>query len=103
MKLPTEIGHLFHNYEPGSIDPERHAGLVIHTVLAGGTWDQILWLFQTYGKHRVRQVFLEDCRGRRSLPNSTRRLWSLVFLGDPGACADDPHDPLDRWRWRGRP
>lgn len=99
MSLPGFLHPLFHNYEPEAIDPDRHAGLVIRTVLAAGTWEQVLWLFRRYGKERVREVFLKDCRGLRTLPEPTRRLWSLVFLGSTHACEGN-EDYHAHWQWR---
>lgn len=107
MTLPEMISPLFHNYDPETIDPERHAGLVIRTVLAAGTWEQVRWLFRHYGFDRVRTIVLADCRGLRTLPEPTQRLWSLVFAGNGGTGEGDgvgaaDEDPLARWRWRRR-
>ncbi len=100
--LPDELAGLFHNYEPASIDLDRHADLVIRTVLAGGTWEQVLWLFREYGWDPVRQVVLADHLGLRALPEPTRRLWLAVFSQAPDtqAADDGGHDPLERWRCR---
>lgn len=102
MKLPDSLAPLFHNYDPATLDPDRHAGLIIRTVLGGGSWDQVLWLFRHYGYERVQNVFLTDCRSLRTLPAPTRRLWGLVFLGDADACRDE-EDPASRWGPRRRP
>lgn len=100
--LPDELAPLFHNYQPSSIDLDRHAGLVIRTVLAEGTWEQVLWLFREYGWDRVRQVVLADHRGLRTLPEPTRRLWLAVFsdASEGEASDDESHDPVERWRCR---
>ena len=100
--MPDELAPLFHNYEPSSIDLDRHAGLVIRTVLAEGTWEQVLWLFREYGWDRVRQTVMADHRGLRTLPEPTRRLWLAVFSdpADTDAAGDDSQDPLERWRCR---
>lgn len=97
MILPEFLSGLFQNYVFESLDDQKHAALVIKTVLSRGTWGQVKWLFEHYGADRVREVFLEDCRGLRTLPESTRRLWALVW-GDPGAALDD--DEVEKWRPR---
>ncbi len=97
MKLPDCFASLFQNYDFDIIDDERHRSLVIKTVLAQGTWEQILWLFRHYGREKVREVFVEDYYGLQTLPESTRKLWELLFIDEP--LPDDPH-PLAKWRCR---
>ncbi|MGE5484731.1 MAG: DUF6922 domain-containing protein [Ignavibacteriales bacterium] len=82
MKLPDSFSRLFENYIFETIDDDKHATLVVKTVLARGDWDQIMWLFKRYGKERVGEVFLEDYYGLRTLPESTRRLWELLLVDE---------------------
>lgn len=105
--LPADLVPLFYRYDPATIDPERDAGLIIRTVLAEGTWDQILWLFRRYGHDRVREVVLADARGLRALPEPTLCLWLLVFGEDPDAYLSPPATGtsaarIARWRPRRR-
>ncbi|MEW6174024.1 MAG: hypothetical protein AB1510_13360 [Bacillota bacterium] len=96
MKLPVFLAGLFRNYAAETIDTEKHAGMIIKTVLAYGTWEQIMWLFEYYGVERVRAVFREDYYGLRTLPESARRLWGLVFLNEA-----PPAEPAAaKWRCR---
>lgn len=96
---------MFHSYEPSSIDLDRHAGLIIRTVLASGTWEQVLWLFREYGWERVKEVVLADHHGLRTLPEPTRRLWLAVFSepgqppdpGRPHPGDDEGQDRAERW------
>ncbi|MEW6523694.1 MAG: hypothetical protein AB1445_09035 [Bacillota bacterium] len=86
MRLPDSFRPLFHNYVFDTVDDEIHCPMVVKTTLAYGSWEQILWLFGRYGRKRVREVFLRDYHGPRTLPASTSALWSLVFLAeDPAA------------------
>jgi hypothetical protein len=80
MNLPGSFADLFKNYVFPTIDDQKHAALVIKTVLSRGSWEQIMWLFSRYGKQRIGEVFLEDYSGLRTLPESTRRLWELLFV-----------------------
>lgn len=107
MSLPPALRELFHNVNPDSVDPQRDAGLVIRTVLASGTWEQVLWVVRRYGVARVREVVRADVEGLRTLPEPTRALWTLILLkGQVPAGgsfnADFPEDRLDRWRIRRR-
>ena len=100
MNLPVSLERLFANYEPRSIDPDRHHDLVIRTVLSRGTWEEIRWLFQHYGKTVVGGVFRRDYYGLRTLPKPTLRLWETRFIEHTERESDDP---LEYWRCRRRP
>lgn len=98
MKLPSSFAPLFHNYVFDTIDADRHAGFVIKTVLARGTWEQIRWLFEYYGAEKVREVFLDDYYGLQTLPESTRRLWELLFVDESGRePRPEENNPAARW------
>ena len=99
MNLPAQMEHLFANYQAGAVDPDKHPGLVIRTVLARGTWDQVKWLFRYYGKDAVGEAFRKDYYGLRTLPKPTLRLWETLFIEH----VERTSDPLDRWRCRRRP
>jgi hypothetical protein len=95
MRLPESLSNLFANYVFSSLDSEQHASLVIKTVLAHGTWEQIMWLFDFYGRDRVAQIFRDDYFGMKTLPKPTRRLWELVFVDESHW---DRTSGLDEWR-----
>ncbi|WP_324668910.1 DUF6922 domain-containing protein [Geochorda subterranea] len=103
--LPGNLASLFHRQDPSTIDLDRHAGLVIRTVLAEGDWDQVRWLFREYGWERIRQVVVADHQGLRALPEPTRRLWLAVFAETPQAQAGEGEssDPIERWACRRLP
>ena len=96
MSLPSSFAGLFNSYVFESIDEERHASLIVKTVLSRGTWDQIVWLFGHYGPERIGEVFREDYFGLQTLPEPTRRLWELLFVEETqrekttGACEWHP-------------
>lgn len=107
MRLPAALAHLFRNYVFDTLDDQRHAGLVIRTVLAYGEWEEILWLFRHYGREKVKQVFLDDYYGLRSLPAATRSLWETLFVPDSltpakKAGGSAPSTRVERWRVRRR-
>lgn len=41
------------------------------------------WVFERLGVQKVGEVFLRDYYGLGMLPESTRRLWELVFVQEP--------------------
>ena len=97
MNLPESFAGLFKNYIFETLDDDRHAALVIKTVLSRGSWEQIMWLFKRYGREKVGEVFLDDYNGLRTLPESTRRLWELLFVDEA-----DRQGAADESRWRCR-
>ena len=97
MKLPFSFAPLFHNYIFETIDMEKHCKFIIKTVLARGTWEQIMWLFEFYGAKKVQEVFLEDYCTLQELPESTRKLWELVFVKEP---LQEENYPTAKWRIR---
>jgi len=95
MKLPHFFRTLFRNYVFDTIDTENHFKFIIKTTLARGSWEQILWLFEYYGKEKVSEVFLEDYYGLRSMPESTRKLWELIFVEKPAV--EKAATPVEKW------
>ncbi len=92
--LPRRVARLFHNYRAENMDLERHAELVILTVLRDGDWDDHRWLFGVYGRERVAKVVREDLDGLRTLSPSVANFWSIYFWGTPVA----PPSLAERWR-----
>ena len=80
MRLPEDFKPLFRNYEFDLLDTDKHASLIIKTVLTRGTWEQIEWLFKFYGFDRIKEVFLEDLHGLRELPLPVIFLWGTIFM-----------------------
>lgn len=105
MRLPDSLAHLFKNYVFDTLDDQRHAGLVIRTVLAYGQWEEILWLFRHYGREKVKEVFLNDYCGVRSLPEATLSLWETLFVPESlvpveGGRRDVLPPAAEKWRLR---
>lgn len=51
--LPADAAWLFPEYDFEGMDPERHQGVIIEHILERGTWEQVRWLFATYGEEGV--------------------------------------------------
>lgn len=92
--LPEHVAGLFHRYRWETLDVGRHSSVIIPTVLQWGAWDQIRWLFATYGWDEIRDWIAKDATILRSLPESVQVLWTTVLLGEP---IYYPVDPTERW------
>ncbi len=107
MKLPDSFADLFRNYSFDKIDTEKHAELVIKTVLTRGSWEQVLWIFDYYGKEKIKQVFLKDFYGLRELPEPVVNLWGLLFLDEEEYWQErkkrESENCAERWRQRRMP
>lgn len=83
MILPQAIQPLFHRYHADHLDTERHALIIIPTVLQWGNWDQIQWLFQTYGWDRIQDWMTHETLGQGLLSPAVEWFWTGVLLGEP--------------------
>ena len=80
-QLPADAVLLFpeHDFEPVSL--EEHRGVIIERVLERGTWEQVRWLFATYGETEVAEWVQEH--GFRLPSRRSFALWRLVLgVGD---------------------
>ncbi|MBM4467543.1 MAG: hypothetical protein FJ014_18650 [Chloroflexi bacterium] len=76
-RLPSDAAWLFPEYEFESMDPERHAGVIVERVLERGTWAQLHWLFADYGEARVAEWVRRY--GFRLLTKRSFALWRLAL------------------------
>lgn len=82
MTLPLRVRRLFYRYHTERLDTERHAALIIPTVLSDGTVDDWDWLFQVYGWEAIRAWMVEPLHAPM-LPPPMERFWTLILLGAP--------------------
>jgi hypothetical protein len=77
--IPAGLKPYFQEYDFRTLDLDRDADLIIQRTLEHGTWDEVRWLFRTYGSSRIRTFVRE--RGERLLSpvpfNYWRRLLGL--------------------------
>ena len=95
MSFLRPAENLFRNFRVETLDADRDAGLIIQTVLAYGTWEQIGWLFAAYGWDRISAAVRDDILGLRVLPESVRIFWGNVFYPEMM-----PVEPASSERWR---
>jgi hypothetical protein len=77
VQLPDDSGWLFPEYDVDSLEMESHSGVIIERMLERGTWEQLRWLFGTYGEERVARWVQQH--GFRLLSKRSSALWRLAL------------------------
>lgn len=72
-QIPAGLQPYFQEYDPGRLNLEKDADLIIQRALEFGTWDEVRWLFETYGSGRIR-LFLRS-HGERMLSPVAFHYW----------------------------
>jgi len=75
--IPRGLWPHFQEYDPESLQLDRDAELIIQRTLEHGTWEEIRWLFSTYGGSRIRD-FVQQ-RGERMLSRVTFNYWRKLL------------------------
>ena len=57
-KLPQNFKGILWSRKIKKLDLNKDKNYIIHQVLAYGNWNQIKWLFNTYSKGKVSQIFV---------------------------------------------
>jgi hypothetical protein len=76
--IPRSLWSHFQEYDPQALDLQQDANLIIQRTLEFGDWDDLRWLFRSYGKPRIRQFVRQY--GERWLSPVTFNYWRK-FLG----------------------
>ncbi len=76
-QLPSSLKPYFQEYDTERLDIVQDANLIIQRTLEFGTWDEIRWLFATYGRQRIR-LFLRR-HGQRWLAPVTFHYWRKLL------------------------
>jgi len=54
INIPPGLHPYFQEYDVDSLDMQRDANLIIQRTLEFGTWEEVQWVFDTFGPRRVR-------------------------------------------------
>ena len=54
LQIPTGLAPYFQEYDLAELNISQDANLIIQRVLDFGTWDEVRWLFKTYGTQKIR-------------------------------------------------
>ncbi len=76
-RVPSTLRSYFQEYDLESLKLERDATLIIQRTLEHGTWEEVRWLYQTYGDRRIRAFVRE--RGERMLSRVTFNYWRKLL------------------------
>jgi hypothetical protein len=57
--IPSGLGPHFQEYDLHTVNLDQDADLVIQRTLEYGTWNEVRWLFGTYGGPRIRAFVRE--------------------------------------------
>lgn len=76
-QLPAASAWLFPEYDFGTMDLVQHRGVIMERLLDRGTWEQLRWLFSTYGEGRVSEWVRRH--GLRLLSKRSFALWCLAL------------------------
>ena len=75
--IPSGLRLCFQEYDPQTLDLDRDATLIIQRTLEYGTWEEVRWLFATYGGPRI-STFVRE-RGERLLSRVTFNYWRKLL------------------------
>ena len=82
MSLPPTIQRLFYRYHADRLDPDRHAAIIIPTVLADGALEDWDWLFDVYGWDTL-ATWMTQPAHRALLPPPLVTFWTTILLDTP--------------------
>ncbi len=77
LHIPPDMAWLFPEYAFATMDVQTHRGVIIERVLERGSWEQVRWLFATYGEAVVADWVARH--GFRLLSKRSFALWRLVL------------------------
>jgi hypothetical protein len=75
--IPSGLWPYFQEYDPRTLDLDYDANLIMQRTLEHGTWDEVRWLFGTYGGPRIRTFVRE--RGESLLSRVTFNYWRKLL------------------------
>jgi hypothetical protein len=75
--VPPDTAWLFPEYAFAEMDLRTHQGVIIERVLERGNWEQVKWLFTTYGEIVVTRWVRKH--GFRLLSKRSFALWRLAL------------------------
>ncbi len=56
--IPKDLQGVLWSCSVDKLDLNKDKEYIIHQILAYGSWENIIWLFDKYGKDKVKEVFI---------------------------------------------
>ena len=75
--IPPDMAWLFPEYAFADMNSWTHQGVIIERVLERGSWEQLKWLFTTYGEITIARWVSKH--GFRLLSKRSFALWRLAL------------------------
>ena len=77
LGLPADSAWLFPEYDFETVAVDSHQGVIIERILEKGSWEQLRWLFSTYGEETVAEWVRQH--GFRLLSKRSFALWRVAL------------------------
>ncbi len=75
--LPFDSAWLFPEYYFEEMNVKRYQGVIIERILERGSWEQLCWLFDTFGESQVAKWVKKH--GFRMLSHRSFALWRVTL------------------------
>jgi hypothetical protein len=59
VKVPSDLQGVLWSVNINNLNTENDKNYIIHQILAYGTWNDLKWLFKTYGLTKIKNVFIK--------------------------------------------
>jgi len=76
-EIPGGSRLFLQEYDYSELDLNAHANLIISRTLEYGTWEEVHWLFEVYGAHRI-HIYVRQF-GERGLNPVTFNYWRKLL------------------------
>ena len=77
LKIPDSLSRLFQEYQFEEMDIHTHSNTIIERTLENGTWEELYWLFHTFGIKQIAEYLSEF--GHRRLSKITFNYWQTLL------------------------
>jgi hypothetical protein len=94
--IPDSLARLFQEYDFASIDIMEYANTIIERTLEMGTWQELHWLFHTYGIKRIID-YLSDF-GHHRLSKQAFNYWCKLLYVKKFRCLPWTKIRKDVWK-----
>ena len=74
--LPPSLHTFFWEYDPATLDIQKHATFVMERLMERGSWEAMQWLLATFTQSQ-RYVYLQT-RGRKRLSPKALNYWAIM-------------------------
>ena len=88
--VPKRLQAVLWSVSTDKLDTEKDKHYIIHQILAYGRWEDVIWLFNTYGRDKIKQIFVQH--PSKDYTPSALKFSSNILLGIDQALDIDKYD-----------